>query len=596
MRRILTPDQRLRVFISSTLEELAVERAAARAAVEALRLLPVMYQSGARPHAARDVYLGYVHQSQVFVGIYGESYGRLVPEMTISRIEDEYELAAGKPRLLYIKKDAPDRDPRLTDLIERFKAQADVSFARFGDADEVARLITNDLVILLTEHFLSSEGGRSSPQDQLRAHVPALISELIGRTKELREINKLLSGLRLVSITGTGGTGKTRLALEVVQRLEDPALEGPWVVELAGLEDAELVPTAIVQALGVIAQPGRPADEVLAEVLGDRKGLLVLDNCEHVVEAASRIVSDLLMRCPNLKVLTTSREPLRVRGETLYSLDPLPITIEGAEGESIDGDAMRMFEARAADVVPDFRLDDANRDAVRNICAALDGLPLAIELAASRLRMLSPQQLWERLDDRFSLLAHGPRDLPDRQRTLLAAIDWSFDLLEGPEQELFTNLSVFRGGFELDAVQRVTAIDGLEVLDLVDELVTKSLVSAVPAAGGARFELLESLRALRATPAGCGSPSRSAATTPRLESRACHHGGTEAAGPGGRPLARSARSGKGQPPGRSDVRDGGAAARNDAVARRQSRLVLVPTWIRRRGRVLAPTGARHGLG
>ena len=493
--RILTPDQRLRVFISSARDELGAESAAARDAVEELHLIPVMTDLGVASQAARDVYRAYLEQSQVFIGIYGQSYGPLMPDMTISCLEDEYELAADKPRLLYIQRTAADRDERLDALIERFEAEDNASFVHFDDASDLRRLVSNDLGLLLSEHFLGGGGRTTTERRELRSSVPVPSSSLIGREKELREIAKLLAEGRLITLTGPGGTGKTRLSLEVVRRLEDPSWEGPWVVELAGLEDAQLVLTAIVQALGIVAQPARPAHEVLAEVIGDRKGLLVLDNCEHVIDAASEVASRLLMSCPNLTVLATSREPLKVRGEIVYPLSSLPITIQGADGGSIDGDAMRMFEARAAEVVSGFRLDDSNRDAVRSICAALDGLPLAIELAVPRLRTLSPTQLWERLDDRFSLLVHGPRDLPDRQRTLLATIDWSFDLLEEPEQELFKQLSVFRGGFELDAVERVSGLDGVEVLDLMEELVSKSLVTMESVAGDARFELLESLRA-----------------------------------------------------------------------------------------------------
>lgn len=492
--RILTPDQRLRVFISSIPEELPAESAAARKAVEELHLIPVMIDPSDRPSGAREVYTAYLQQSRVFVGIYGRLYGQAAPDMTISYLEDEYELAADKPRLLYIKRDAPSREARLTELIKRFETDDNASFVYFGEADDLARLVSNDLGLLLSEHFLGGGATRSEPP-AVRTPIPAPASPLVGRDKELREIGKLLSGGRLISITGPGGTGKTRLSLELLRSLEEPGWEGPWLVELAGLEDAELVVTAVVQALGVIAQPARPAVEVLAEVIGDRKGLLVLDNCEHVVDAAAKLTSHLLMECPRLTVLATSREPLRVRGEVVYPLGSLPVSMEGPHGEPLDGEAMRMFEERAAAVVPGFRLDDANRADIRKICDALDGLPLAIELAVPRLRTLSPRQLWERLDDRFSLLVHGPRDLPDRQRTLLAAIDWSFDLLDEPEQELFKQLSVFRGGFELDAVERVTGMDGVEALDLMDELVLKSLVSRESVSGEARFDLLHSLRA-----------------------------------------------------------------------------------------------------
>jgi predicted ATPase len=493
--RILTPDQRLRVFVSSTLRELAAERSAAREAVQSLRLTPVMLESAARTHPLRETYVDYLEQSHVFVGIYGESYGSIVPELSVSMIEDQFVLAVGKPRLLYIKSDCPSRDPRLVSLLESFKTEAGVSYTYFGGPDDLSRLIKNDLIVLLTEHFLEPSRYPGSPASEVAAtNVPAPASILVGRERELREVQKLLGTARLLTLTGTGGTGKTRLALEALRQVEGSGAESRWVVELAGLQEPELVPSVIAQTVGLIAQPGRPTTEVLAEVIADRSALLMIDNCEHVIDPVSELVSDLLMACPNLRVLATSREPLRVRAEVVYPLEPLPVTLEGPEGTALDGDAMRMFEARAADIVPGFRLDESNRDAVRTICSALDGLPLAIELAASRLRLLSVQQLADRLDDRFALLAHGPRDLPDRQRTLLATIDWSFDLLLEPEKRFFTSLSVFRGGFEFDAIEKVTGQPELEILDLLDGLVTKSLVEVDRAAHHLRYDLLETLR------------------------------------------------------------------------------------------------------
>jgi predicted ATPase len=487
---IRTPDQRLRVFISSTLTELAEERLEVRAAIEALRLQPVLFELGARPPAPQELYRAYLEQSHIFVGMYWKSYGWIGPGVEISGIHDEYRRAAGKPRLLYVKHCETEREPELQALIRTFEIEGKDSYAVFRDAIELRRLVEVDLATLMSERFLHRLAEQPNLPLNGPARLPGPITDLIGRDRELEEIRALTGGCRCVTITGPGGTGKTRIAIEVARTWTNPDAEGAWFVDLSGLSRGQLVTAAVEQTLGVVA----PTDTVerLASVINQRHMLLVLDNCEHVIEEVSKLTVELLTRCPDLRVLCTSRQPLHIRGECTYPLLPLPVATELPDGTYTPGPAMLLLEQLARSYLPEFRLDDANRDSVRAICAELDGLPLGIELAAARLRVLSPDQVRARLDQRFSLLAGGPRDLPERQRTLVAAIDWSFNLLILGEQRLFLQLSVFRGGFDMDAVCEVAGLSDLEALDLLTELVEKSLV--IREAGTDRYRMLESLR------------------------------------------------------------------------------------------------------
>jgi predicted ATPase len=324
--------------------------------------------------------------------------------------------------------------------------------------------------------------------------IPAPVSPLIGRELDVQEVTALLARHRVVTITGPGGMGKTRLALEVLARVDEAGPDGPWLVELAGLQDSELAETAIAGALGLVPLTEHAVLDTIAAALGERSGLLVLDNCEHLAAAIASILAVLTARCPGLRVLVTSREPLRVGGEAVHGLAPLPVTAPGRDGGVVDGDAVRLFEARARAAVPGFRVTAFNRSAVRAVCAWVDGLPLALELSAARLRVLSPAQLEARLEQSFDLLSGGRRDLPDRHRTMGATIDWSYDLLGPAERRLFTELSVFRGGFELDAVEGVATVGGAELLDRLGDLIDKSLVAVDPGTEPRRYRLLEPLR------------------------------------------------------------------------------------------------------
>jgi len=336
-----------------------------------------------------------------------------------------------------------------------------------------------------------------------RHNLPAQVTSFVGRERELMELGRLLADpdVRLVTVVGPGGMGKTRLALQAARAaLDQTAFAEAWLVDLAPAVDGAVVPRAVAAALGVQEQPDRPLPETIAGALQTRKLLLVVDNCEHVLEGTAPLVALLLSRCPELTVLATSREPLRVPGEQLYEAPPmaLPATSDPTE-RLLDADAVQLFCRRAAAVRPGFALDDQGAPLAGQICRRLDGMPLAIELAAARLRALSLPDLAHRLDDRFRLLSAGSRTALPRQQTLRNIVDWSYDLLSEAEQLLFARLSVFAGSFSLEAAEAACSGDGVrheEVLDLLAGLVDKSLVSRVEGPEGAtRYRLLETFHA-----------------------------------------------------------------------------------------------------
>jgi predicted ATPase/class 3 adenylate cyclase len=344
------------------------------------------------------------------------------------------------------------------------------------------------------------------------SHLPAPTTSFVGRERELREVVDLLASRRLVTLTGVGGSGKTRLALEVARRVADRHRDGVCLVELAGLGTDALVPEAVLGALGM-REPtaGRSATEVLCAALADRDTLLVLDNCEHVVAGAAALVSELLPACAELHVLATSREPLHLPGEVERPVPPLeqpdPDALESPE-RLAEYDAVRLLVERGGDVRPGFRLTDGNAAALARICAELAGLPLAIELAAARLRTLSPDQVAARLGEQLDLLTHGGRSRPDRQQTMRATLDWSHQLLARDEQIVFRRLSVFAGGFTLDAAEQVADGDGVDqagVADVVERLASRSLVAIDHERPEPRLQMLEPVRqyaAERLTEAG----------------------------------------------------------------------------------------------
>ena len=333
-----------------------------------------------------------------------------------------------------------------------------------------------------------------------RHHLPIALTSFVGRERELGEVARLLDRDRLVTLTGAGGAGKTRLALETARARSGGYRDGVWLVELAGLGDPALVPGATASALGLTLPSQRPDLEELSAQLAGWEALVILDNCEHLVGACAPLAERLLATCPSLRILTTSREPLRVTGEVTWRVPSLGLPpgngrLRAADLEGYE--SVRLFCERAADVAPSFALDDDNAQPVAHICLRLDGMPLAIELAAARAGSLSPMQIAERLGDSLAVLTAGSRAALDRQQTLRATLNWSHDLLSSDERVLFRRLAVFAGSFSLPAAETVTSDEQIasnDVADLLARLVDKSLVVADEARDGYRYRLLESMR------------------------------------------------------------------------------------------------------
>ena len=341
-------------------------------------------------------------------------------------------------------------------------------------------------------------GGRVA--EPARHNLPVALTSFIGRDREQREVARLLERSRLVTLTGAGGSGKTRLALESATARLGACPDGVWLVELAGLGDAALVAAETASALGLTLPSQRPALEGLGAQLSQSSRLLILDNCEHLVAACAVLAEHLLGAGSGLRILATSREPLRVPGEVTWRVPSLTLPAPGRSAkpaELASCESVRLFCERAADVTSGFALSDANAAAVAEICLRLDGMPLALELAAARVGALSPAQIAERLGDCLAVLTAGSRSALDRQQTLRATLSWSHTLLTASERTLFRRLGVFAGTFALEAVEEVAVgddVDGRQVADLLGRLVDKSLVVAEQDADGFRYRLLEPMR------------------------------------------------------------------------------------------------------
>jgi predicted ATPase/transcriptional regulator with XRE-family HTH domain len=339
------------------------------------------------------------------------------------------------------------------------------------------------------------------PDSTRRNNLPIALSRFVGREHELVAVTGRLVSARLLTLTGIGGCGKTRLALEVARGVVPNFAGGVWLVELGPLADPKLVPQQVGATVGVRENSNQPLTTALAAAVADRTMLLVLDNCEHLLQASAVLVDALLRACPNLQILATSREPLGIAGEVAWRVPSLVVpdpehAVSVAEIE--ESPSVELFLDRATSAQPRFRLTERNAAAVAQICQRLDGIPLALELAAARVEALTPQQLADRLDQRFRLLTGGSRVALPRQQTLQATLDWSYDLLSKPERRLFERLAVFAGHWTLEAAEAVCAGGGLaaqDVLDLLARLVRKSLVVATEAADGVeRYRLLETVR------------------------------------------------------------------------------------------------------
>ena len=493
---IRTPDQRLRVFVSSTLGELADERGAVRRAVTRLRLAPVMFEAGARPHPPRELYRAYLEQSHVFLGIYWQRYGWVAPGEEISGLEDEFRLCGDRPRLMYVKEPAPDREPRLAAML----AELGASYRTFTTAEELEDLVADDLAALLTEGFEVSRA--AEPEDdgaesiQIRpTALPIAPTPLVGRQEDVERVRALLhrDDVRIVTVSGPGGIGKSRVALEVAER---EAASGRTVVwaGLSDVADPALAPVAVLQALGIREQPMRGVEETIAAAIGDRDLLVVLDGGERLLGATAAL-SGLLRLCRNVRVLVTSRAVLDVRAEHEYPLAPLDVPPENASLETLRRTgAGRLFLDTAHATVPHWQPTEADAPALADIVRRLDGVPLAVELAAARIRVFSATALRDRLTNRLAVLTGGARDLPERHQTLRATLDWDHELLTADEQALFRRLGVCAGGFPLELAEALAGGMASDPLDVVASLVAKSLVRHDRYSGDPRFEMLGVVR------------------------------------------------------------------------------------------------------
>src|SRR5260221_1842350 len=330
-------------------------------------------------------------------------------------------------------------------------------------------------------------------------NLPAQLTSFIGREKEIAEIKTLLHSSRLITLTGSGGAGKTRLSLHVGAECLNQFSDGVWFVELASVTDPTLISQTLLSIFNLREDSHRTALEVLTDYLRAKTVLLMLDNCEHLIEACARISESLLRACPKIKILASSREALGIAGEVPYRLPslatPNPEHLPALEKLS-ELDSIRLFMERATTAKSDFTLTKDNASFVAQICFRLDGIPLALELAAARMKVLSPEQIAARLDDRFRLLTGGSRTALPRQQTLRAMVDWSYSLLSEPEKMLFRRLAVFVGGWTLEAAETVCGEErsGIDVLDLLTRLVDKSLVFVEETTGEIRYHRLETIR------------------------------------------------------------------------------------------------------
>lgn len=499
MSSIRTPDQRLRVFISSTIEELKEERRSLCEAIGSLRLTPVYFEAGARPHPPRELYRAYLGQSDIFIGVYAKSYGWVAPDMSISGLEDEYRSSGDRPKLIYIKEIEGERDARLNDLLNDIRNSGSMSYQKFRTPEQLAELLRNDIALLLSERF----GGETGPPARVFT-LPAIRSATVGREEERARIAELIMrpDTGLVTLTGTGGTGKSHLALRVAHDVAPRFADGAAFVALASVQRPEQVVPAIASAVGVLDNgQGDPLGSVVTRLAG-RQVLLVIDNFEHVLDAAPQL-TELLARLPKLMLLVTSRAPLHLSGEQVFPVPPLlpPSDQESGTERLLANAAVDLFVQRARARAAQLTLDGPNVRAIAELCRRLEGLPLAIELAAAHTKYFSPLALEARMVRMLDLLDRGPRDLPERQRTMRTAIASSYELLDGAHRAFFRKLSVFNERWTIDAAAAVTdpvslGIDALAALELLTDAGLVRVAPTLPNDPGfePRFAMLHVLR------------------------------------------------------------------------------------------------------
>jgi len=374
----------------------------------------------------------------------------------------------------------------------------DVSFRDLG-AHRLKDLNAAEHLSQVIAPGLESEFGPVRSLDAVPHNLPIQLTTFIGRGDELTAVAGLLADNRLVTLTGVGGTGKTRLALQSAAELIHEFVDGVWMVDLAPVSDGAMVDNALASAMGVRDQPGRSLLDTVTDVLRPKTTLIVLDNCEHMLNVSAQMVTTILRSCPDVRILTTSREALGVAGEATFAVPSLtapPASTTSTE-DMMHYESVALFEDRARRVRSDFSINDTNAEAVAQICRRLDAVPLAIELAAARVRVLSPRDIADRLDDRFRLLTGGDRTAMPRQQTLEATVAWSYEHLTEGERLLFTRLAVAAGSFTLATAEAVAGTDGIDerdVLDLLTGLVEKSMLIVDTDEVDIRYRLLETLR------------------------------------------------------------------------------------------------------
>jgi predicted ATPase/DNA-binding SARP family transcriptional activator len=436
-------------------------------------------------------------------------------ELRLSALEDriEADLRIGRHAVLVAELEGLLRDHPLR---ERFAGQLMLALGRSGRAADASQAYRktydifveqglepgSDLQLLLRQILnqdpsLSLAGAATMPPLLPKHNLPLQLTTFVGRARDIAEVQRILRQSRLLTLVGTGGIGKTRLAVEAVQSLLAEFAHGIRFVELAPVKAEELVSDTVAQVV-LSDQSGRPLAEDLIQYLANKHLLLVLDNCEHVIDAVARLTKRLLGAAPGLTILATSREPLNIGGETVRRVPPLAVpdtnTALGIEELAVQ-EAVMLFLDRALDAIPDFQLNDGNAGTIAGLCRSLEGIPLALELAAARLRVLSIDAVSAGLKHRFRLLAGTARASEPRHQTLRATIDWSYDLLTEPERKLFRRLSVFAGGFDLEAAEQVGADAGMDTIEHLTHLVDKSFVLALHGNRGVkRYDMLETLR------------------------------------------------------------------------------------------------------
>ncbi len=476
---IKTPDQRARVFVSSTLQELAEERKVVKKAIESIHLIPVMFELGARPHPPRLLYQSYLKQSNIFIGIYWNSYGWIGEDMSISGIEDEYNLSESKPRLIYIKA-STKRDLRLDDLIKKIQQRGDVSYKSFENVIELKSIVTHDLVSILSERsFDTNEESVQKEKPIFFNSIPVPFNQLIGREKELSAIEKLIfkEKKRLVNVIGMGGTGKTRLAIEFSSSVLEKFSNGVCFISLTEIKDFKDIERLIAKNLSITDSSMQSLRETLLSYLSDKNILIVLDNFEHVLPSAN-IVSEILSRCKDVVVLVTSRSPLNLIAEQLFPLSTLalfehaPVELEDA----VKAPSLKLFIERTTSVNPKLQWSKEMLKAAYTICELLGGLPLAIELVAKRFRYSTPVEVINGMQKTLDLMNDGSRDLPDRQKSFRATLTWSYELLSELDKITFRITSLFQNGWFIPALSSVRNLSIEDCQASIERLMDVGLV------------------------------------------------------------------------------------------------------------------------